>query len=165
MKLKFIAAAALIATSFGASAAVYDLGTLSPLGFDSWGESTVRLAAGTQIDDTWTFTLLADSTASFLAAQTFSVSSGAIKNFSAELLGTSFGPAVSDATSQKLSWGGTLAAGTYSVHVTGLTAADRTTYVGSVSALPVPEPETYAMMLGGLGILGFAARRKAKKAA
>jgi hypothetical protein len=27
---------------------------------------------------------------------------------------------------------------------------------------PVPEPETYAMMLAGLGLLGFAARRKAK---
>ncbi len=30
----------------------------------------------------------------------------------------------------------------------------------SISA--VPEPETYAMMLAGLGLLGFAARRKAK---
>lgn len=27
---------------------------------------------------------------------------------------------------------------------------------------PVPEPETYAMMLAGLGVLGFVARRKAK---
>jgi hypothetical protein len=27
---------------------------------------------------------------------------------------------------------------------------------------PVPEPETYAMMLAGLGLLGFTARRKAK---
>ncbi|WP_229207456.1 MULTISPECIES: PEP-CTERM sorting domain-containing protein [unclassified Duganella] len=26
--------------------------------------------------------------------------------------------------------------------------------------LPIPEPETYAMLLAGLGILGFAARRK-----
>lgn len=29
---------------------------------------------------------------------------------------------------------------------------------------PVPEPETYAMMLGGLGLLGFMARRKNQKA-
>ncbi len=28
---------------------------------------------------------------------------------------------------------------------------------------PVPEPETYALMLAGLGMLGFAARRKAAK--
>lgn len=33
-------------------------------------------------------------------------------------------------------------------------------YAPPVSA--VPEPETYAMMLAGLGLLGFAARRKAK---
>jgi hypothetical protein len=25
---------------------------------------------------------------------------------------------------------------------------------------PVPEPETYSMMLAGLGLLGFAARRR-----
>lgn len=30
----------------------------------------------------------------------------------------------------------------------------------SVSVAPIPEPEIYAMMLAGLGILGFAARRK-----
>jgi len=27
---------------------------------------------------------------------------------------------------------------------------------------PVPEPETYAMLLVGLGLLGFAARHKSK---
>lgn len=30
---------------------------------------------------------------------------------------------------------------------------------------PVPEPETYAMMLAGLGLLGFAARRRKQQAA
>ena len=30
---------------------------------------------------------------------------------------------------------------------------------------PVPEPETYAMMLGGLGLVGFIARRRKQKAA
>jgi hypothetical protein len=165
MKLKFIAAAALMASSFAASAATYDLGTLSPLGFDSWGQSTVRMNAGTSIDDTWTFTILTDSKTSFLASQTFAVASGAISNFSAVLMGGSFDPAVKDATSQTLSWGGVLGAGTYSVRVTGLTALDRTTYVGSVSAAPVPEPETYAMLLAGLGIMGAVARRKSQKSA
>ena len=30
---------------------------------------------------------------------------------------------------------------------------------------PVPEPETYAMLLAGLGLLGFVARRKTQHAA
>jgi hypothetical protein len=32
-------------------------------------------------------------------------------------------------------------------------------YSGSV-AMPVPEPETYAMLLAGLGLVGFTARRR-----
>lgn len=162
---KIIAAAALLAASFAASAASYDLGTLSPLGPDSWGQSSTRVNAGASIDDYWSFTLLTDSQASFLTAQTFAVSGGAIKNFSAELLGTNFASAGSDATSQSLSWGGFLAAGSYTVHVTGLASLDRTTYVGTVSAAPVPEPETYAMLVGGLALVGAVSRRKAKKSA
>jgi hypothetical protein len=37
-------------------------------------------------------------------------------------------------------------------------------YSGSVTVSAVPEPTTYGMLLGGLGIMGFLARRKAKKA-
>lgn len=35
----------------------------------------------------------------------------------------------------------------------------------SFDVAPIPEPETYAMLLAGLGLLGFAARRKAGKSA
>jgi hypothetical protein len=34
---------------------------------------------------------------------------------------------------------------------------------GRSAALAVPEPETYAVMLGGLGLLGFMARRRKPK--
>lgn len=34
----------------------------------------------------------------------------------------------------------------------------------SLAAAPVPEPETYAMLLAGLGVLGFAKRRKQRAA-
>ena len=37
-------------------------------------------------------------------------------------------------------------------------------YSGEVTVSAVPEPTTYGMLLGGLGIMGFLARRKAKKA-
>jgi hypothetical protein len=33
-------------------------------------------------------------------------------------------------------------------------------YAGTLNVSAVPEPETYAMMLGGLGLLGFMARRR-----
>lgn len=34
---------------------------------------------------------------------------------------------------------------------------------GGVAIAPVPEPETYALMLGGLGPLGFVGRRRASR--
>lgn len=37
------------------------------------------------------------------------------------------------------------------------------TYQFSLNTAPVPEPETYAMMLSGLGLLGFIGRRRMKK--
>lgn len=36
-------------------------------------------------------------------------------------------------------------------------------YDFSIQAAPVPEPETYALMLGGLGAIGFMLRRRAVK--
>jgi hypothetical protein len=53
-----------------------------------------------------------------------------------------------------------LAFNNYPVDVVGYNAQH-----WSVTAVPVPEPETYAMMLAGLGMLGFAARRRKQQAA
>lgn len=48
----------------------------------------------------------------------------------------------------------------FALHVQGLTQAQGGSafYVNTVS--PVPEPETYAMLLAGLGLIGFMAKRK-----
>ncbi|MDQ1831176.1 FxDxF family PEP-CTERM protein [Massilia scottii] len=59
-----------------------------------------------------------------------------------------------------------LSAGAYTIQVKGSilsNAAGR--YSANIALAPVPEPETYAMMLAGLGLLGFTARRRNKKAA
>ena len=44
------------------------------------------------------------------------------------------------------------------VHVQGMTGGHSAKYTPIVS--PVPEPETYAMLLAGLGLIGFSARRR-----
>ena len=59
-----------------------------------------------------------------------------------------------------------VAAGTYLLSATGNNAAGLTAVNASytVTAAPVPEPETYAMLMAGLGVVGFMARRKKKVA-
>jgi hypothetical protein len=59
-----------------------------------------------------------------------------------------------------------LSAGTYYLRITGaVVGTTGGSYGGEISVLPVPEPETYGMMLGGLALVGLVARRKAAKKA
>jgi hypothetical protein len=60
-----------------------------------------------------------------------------------------------------------LAAGNYYLQVSGnMMSNGAASFGGAISmAAPVPEPETYGMMLGGLGLLGFMARRRKAKQA
>ena len=55
-----------------------------------------------------------------------------------------------------------LTAGSYSLVINGLQSAAAASYGGNLAviATPVPEPETYALLLAGLGVLGFVARRR-----
>ena len=50
--------------------------------------------------------------------------------------------------------------GDYALKVMGSNSGSNGSYSGNVVINPVPEPETYAMMLAGLGLLGFSARRR-----
>ena len=45
-------------------------------------------------------------------------------------------------------------------NVTGPNVPDYSYGLWTITAAPVPEPETYALMLAGLGLVGFAARRR-----
>jgi hypothetical protein len=54
-----------------------------------------------------------------------------------------------------------LAVGTYYVQVSGkMMSATSGSFGGAVMLAPVPEPATYGMMLAGLGLVGFMARRR-----
>lgn len=55
-----------------------------------------------------------------------------------------------------------LGAGPLTLTISGIVTAAGGSYGGNLNVLAVPEPETYAMMLGGLGLLGFMARRRKK---
>ena len=59
-----------------------------------------------------------------------------------------------------LSWGPTMG-GNYYIAVGGVTNGTQGgIYNGAISVTAVPEPETYAMMLAGLGAIGFLSRRR-----
>ncbi len=49
--------------------------------------------------------------------------------------------------------------GPLTLTVSGLSGATAS-YSGSLNVVPVPEPESYALMLGGLALLGVVARRR-----
>ncbi|GGY85252.1 FxDxF family PEP-CTERM protein [Pseudoduganella plicata] len=50
------------------------------------------------------------------------------------------------------------------LNLAGVANNAKAIYSGELTVAAVPEPSTYGMLLGGLGIMGFLARRKAKKA-
>lgn len=57
-----------------------------------------------------------------------------------------------------------LAVGSYYLQVNGkMVSATSGSFGGAVMLAPVPEPATYGLMLAGLGLLGFMARRRDSK--
>jgi len=54
---------------------------------------------------------------------------------------------------------GMLTPGNYSLTISG-NAGSGASYGGNVVLTPIPEPETYALMLAGLGVVGFVAARR-----
>ena len=89
----------------------------------------------------------------------FSNPDGMLVSGDEALLATSSTPG---GNSLALAWGAANS-GSYYLAVGGLTNGTQGgIYTGAISVTAVPEPETYAMMLAGLGALGFLARRRRK---
>lgn len=179
LKLKSLAlAAGLTFTALSASAATYSVST-DPLfpGEFYFGHS---FNAGS-IDDLFTG-IKFDSAQIYDASltSTIKIAQGASVSFSVFELLNSSGVTVATAssvggdigttsysshgktyTTSFADFSGLDGSGNYTLHVVGL-ANNIGTYGGTLSAnaAPVPEPETYGMMLAGLGLMGFVARRR-----
>jgi hypothetical protein len=155
-------------SAFSAHAATYNLGTVSigaPLSFNA------AVTSSGPFSDIFTFTLPAGLSAGFSLLNfpvsglfnTVLTSASLFSNADNVLFSsddTLVRGALTTPTGISVANGPT-AAGTYYLNVSGIaTGSQGGLYNGAISVAAVPEPETYAMLLAGLGVMGFIARRR-----
>jgi hypothetical protein len=180
--LKLTAVAALLAgASVGANAATTDLGTIS-LGEPATFSGVVQ-GSGTSINDLFTFTLDSGNTSSgysvvniplsftggewntALATLTLSSNAdGIVGNGDDQMLASAIWNQGSNSNdSLSLSYDSAITGPAY-ITITGVTdGGNGGVYAGAIAA--VPEPETYAMLLAGLGLMGAVVRRRSNRKA
>lgn len=121
--------------------------------------------------DTYTFTLVGSSFSINSSATTAAVGDQDL-DFTSLVLqtgaGVTIGTFVAEAGSNDVNEAYrlpimTLAAGSYQIVISGLNSPAAASYSANVAVAAVaavPEPETYALLLAGLGAIGFVARRR-----
>jgi hypothetical protein len=166
MNIKSLAAAALAATSVSAFA----VGP-GPLGaIDNVPLTVTNVVPQGIFQDVYSFTLVGPG---MLAGNVVAINSSVgatsynILGLTVTLQDASFALVGSDNTPLNGFAFNNLAAGTYALNVLGYAnGSEGGDYLGDVLATtaPVPEPQTYALMLAGLAAVGFAASRRKSKA-
>ncbi len=173
---KIFAATALCAglslgsTAYASNNLTVDLG---PVGANQTFSQVIQKSQG-YFSDTWTFSVVEDifsaGSVSNLSIKLPSLSLLNISSLSAQLydgLGNMlYNLDLDPGSSADIKVGsGLFQVGTgYHFAISGLAdGAAGGQYVFAVTTLPVPEPETYAMMLAGLGLIGAVARRRMKR--
>jgi hypothetical protein len=172
--LKAVAFAVTMATAGMANAVTTNIGTIAPGTTFSDYISVPRLGI---FEDLYTFSLLTTGAGDVTRTITYTIDEafnnalsgfngltrGLFNSSNTEVAWSSF-----DAGTQKYSYTN-LGAGDYYFKVAGegWRAADyidapRYNASLNISAAPVPEPQTYAMLLAGLGILGTVMRRRSQ---
>jgi len=178
LKLKLVAAAALLfsSTAFAGIGAPFtgDGSVGNPYDLGSIGSTPTTLAVtligttGSSFEEYANFTIPTFSSTTGSAATLFLSLGGqntvAIDNFLVEVWDNThpnganlLATFTDDGLTHSL---GNLAPGQYHLDISGVLDANLGQYAVSLQALPVPEPETYAMLLAGLGLIGFSLRRR-----
>jgi hypothetical protein len=173
--IKSLALSAVLLSSQAASAAVYQLGDIGPSSSSAVSFDTDVLDASVDFIDYFTFTLTNDTNSLFgnapdvknkVGGQTDKTNVTAVLLYSGEV---SFADSIKgdlDKSSEGFSFKN-IKAGTYYFAVAGQHRGNLAgNYTFNLASTPakivssVAEPETYALLLSGLGLMGFIARRK-----
>ncbi len=160
--LASLAFAAVLALPGRAGANTFAYGTIGPItGATLLGIGSGAHSAGS-FTDIWTFTV-APTDNFFLGAEVLAGNASSGVTFSSvNLTGYPGAPVLfANTTNFFVPLSSTLLApGAYTMTVIGNAATTGGFYNAAVNFAPIPEPETYAMMLAGLGLMGFVARRR-----
>ncbi|MED5620134.1 FxDxF family PEP-CTERM protein [Ideonella sp. BN130291] len=162
MKLKLLAAAAISALALSANAATTDWGAHADL------ELAAALVDPGAFSDTITFSIPGTSD---ISSTTVANNLLSLANITGGMVSLYREAGATDALLGSYSFDGTtgstwhtttgLTAGSYYYQITGNATGTHGGFYSITSTVtPVPEPETYAMLLAGLGVVGSLYRRR-----